>query len=108
MVTHNADGTMNANRLITHMAKVVIDLGLRHWETITCLLRKYETHKLMLGDDWLWKHNPSTDWVAQKVEFQRCTEKPCSMVRAIAHVASATPNWTAVFPQVFGQKYFDV
>ena len=69
MVTHNADGTMNANRLITHMAKVIIDLGLRHWETITCLLGKYESHKLMLRDDWLQNHNPSIDWVAWKVEF---------------------------------------
>src|ERR1700731_3343814 len=69
MVTCNVDGTMNANGLITHMVKVIIDLRLRHRETITCLLRKYETHKLMLGDDWLWKHNLSIDWVAQKVEF---------------------------------------
>src|SRR6202043_3484427 len=63
MVTCNADRTMNANGLITHMAKVIIDLGLRHWETITCLLRKYETHKLMLGNDWLQKHNLSINWV---------------------------------------------
>ena len=69
MVTRNADRTMNANRLITHMAKVIINLGLGHRETITCLLGKYETHKLMLRDDWLQKHNPSIDWVAQKVEF---------------------------------------
>ena len=69
MITRNADGTMNANGLITHTAKVIIDLGLGHQETIICLLRKYETHKLMLGDDWLQKHNPSIDWVAWKVEF---------------------------------------
>ena len=69
MLTCNVDGTMNANGLITHTAKVIIDLGLRHCKTITCLLRKYETHKLMLGDDWLRKHNPSIDLVAQKVEF---------------------------------------
>ena len=30
MVTCNADRTMNANGLITHMAKVIIDLGLGH------------------------------------------------------------------------------
>ena len=69
MVTCNADGTMNANGFITHTAKVIINLGLGHCETITCLLGKYETHKLMLGDDWLRKHNPSIDWVSQKVEF---------------------------------------
>src|ERR1700731_1239686 len=108
MVTCNADGTMNANGLITHMAKVIIDLGLGHQETITCLFGKYETHKLMLRDDWLQKHNLSIDWVAQKVEFRWCTEKPCSVVHAIAHVASASPDWTTMFPQVFGQEYFDV
>ena len=69
MITCNADGPMNANRLITHMAKVIIDLGLGHRETITCLLGKYETHKLMLRDNWLQKHNPSIDWVAWKVDF---------------------------------------
>ena len=53
MVTHNADGTMNTNGLITHTAKVILDLGLGHCKTITCLLRKYKSHKLMLGDDWL-------------------------------------------------------
>ena len=67
MVTHNADGTMNANGLITHMAKVIINLRLGHQETITCLLGKYESHKLMLGDDWLQRHNPSIDWVTRKV-----------------------------------------
>ena len=69
MVTCNVDGTMNVNGLITHMTKVIIDLGLRHCKTITCLLGKYETHKLMLRDDWLQKHNPSIDWVSRKVEF---------------------------------------
>src|ERR1700730_11996918 len=92
MVTCNADGTMNANGLITHMAKVIINLGLGHQETITCLLGKYETHKLMLGDDWLQKHNPSIDWVTWKVEFWWCAEKPCSVVCAIAHVTSTAPD----------------
>src|ERR1700731_3444021 len=69
MVTRNVDGTMNTNGLITHTAKVIIDLGLRHRETITCLLGKYETHKLMLRDDWLQKHNPTIDWVSWKIEF---------------------------------------
>src|ERR1700730_3355681 len=108
MITCNVDGTMNANGLITHMAKVIIDLRLGHWETITYLLGKYETHELMLGDDWLRKHNPSIDWVAWKVEFQWCMEKPCSMVHAIVHVASAAPDWTTIDLQVFGQEYFDV
>ena len=92
MITHNADRTMNANRLITHTAKVIIDLGLRHWETITCLLRKYETHKLMLGNDWLQKHNLSINWVAWKVEFWQCAEKPCSVVCTIAHVTLTAPD----------------
>src|ERR1700719_3123021 len=107
MITCNVDRTMNANGLITHTAKVIINLGLGHCETITCLLRKYETHKLMLGDNWLQKHNPSIDWVSWKVEFRRCAEKPCSVVRAIAHVTSPPPDWVTVFLEVFGQKYFN-
>src|SRR6202030_2056543 len=97
MITCNVDGTMNANGLITHTAKVIIDLRLGHRETITCLLRKYETHKLMLGDDWLQKHNLSIDWVSQKVEFRRCSEKPCSVVWAVAHSVSPALDWTIAF-----------
>ena len=68
MVTCNADGTMNANRLITHMAKVILNLGLGHQETITCLLGKCKSHKLMLRDDWLWKHNPTIDWNNHRIK----------------------------------------
>src|ERR1700730_5447056 len=100
MVTHNADRTLNANGLITHTVKVIIDLGLGHQETITCLLRKYESHKLMLGDDWLWKHNLTINWVSWKVEFWRCVDKPCSVVCTIAHITPA-PDWMIAFPEVF-------
>ena len=100
LITWNADGTTNSAGMVKHTVKVMLEFGLGHRETITCLLGEYKSHKLILGDDWLRKHNPSIDWTTWTLAFDRCEHLACSVTRSIRADA---PDWVKIFPKVFGQ-----
>ena len=53
LMSTNANGTHNAAGLITHGVMIPIKIRIRHWESITLVIAKFNHHNVILGDDWL-------------------------------------------------------
>ena len=66
----NVDGTPNINGPITHEIDLMMIFG-EHQEranfSITTL-----THSVILGLDWLRRHNPDINWCTGEVRMRRC------------------------------------
>jgi len=43
-----------------------------HWETVEVTITNIGQNKILLGMDWLRAHNPSIDWGAKTIKFDRC------------------------------------
>ncbi|KAI6099446.1 hypothetical protein EV401DRAFT_1878178, partial [Pisolithus croceorrhizus] len=43
-----------------------------HSELFTCAVTNTGKSPLIVGFDWLHKHNPSVDWHMGKISFDRC------------------------------------
>lgn len=51
---------------------IKLHVGPHHSEMISFIVLDDCRHSLILGYDWLFKHNPSTDWVKPSLTFSRC------------------------------------
>ena len=74
---YNVDGTLNEVGSIFE----VVDVMLRyrdHSERATFAVTSIGTHDLILGLNWLWKHNPEVDWVVNKVKMSCCPNHCCT------------------------------
>ena len=45
---------------------------------MTFTVTSISTHDLILGLNWLWKHNPEVDWVTNEVKMSRCPNHCCT------------------------------
>jgi len=65
---------MNKNRVMRHAA--ILRMGMRvdqdHWETVEAAITNIGDIEIILGTDWLRAHNPSIDWGAKTITFDRC------------------------------------
>jgi len=43
-----------------------------HWETVEVAITNIGQNEILLGTDWLRAHNPSIDWGAKTIKFDRC------------------------------------
>jgi len=43
-----------------------------HWETVEVAITNIGQSEILLGTDWLRAHNPSIDWGAKMIKFDRC------------------------------------
>ena len=68
-----ADGNLSEMGPITHIAKVVINIG-SHQEIATLQVANLQNHEIILGMPWLKGHNPKIDWENEKITFdsERC------------------------------------
>src|SRR6202040_2512430 len=73
---YNMDGTQNRNGKIQYGIDLLVMVG-DHREWIHFLLGKTQPHMVILGHDWLKRHNPEIDWVKAEVKLIRCPS-PCS------------------------------
>lgn len=67
----NVDGSENAAGSITHAIDLEVMFG-EHREKMTFGIVNLGKNKMILGHDWLKKHNPEVDWVEGHVDFKRC------------------------------------
>lgn len=67
---HNADGSYNKNGLINKSVKGFMQHG-EHKEKVFLTIMKIHNHDLILGYDWLIKHNPTMDWNSGSLVY-RC------------------------------------
>ena len=67
----NVDGTRNQEGDITHYILLPVGVG-KHAEKLWCAVTCLGKVPLILGHDWLKKHNPDIDWTTGDVKLPRC------------------------------------
>ena len=65
---YNVDGMQNRDGKIRYGMDVLVMIG-DHQEQIHFLLGKTQSHMVILGHDWLKRHNPEIDWVKAEVKL---------------------------------------
>lgn len=108
----NFDGTENAGGKAHHGLHSRIVIG-DHEEKFFFLVVKSPHNQVILGIDWLSKHNPDIDWVKGTVTFSRCPPaciqesraEPQPLVRSQSLVQGEV-NWVAKYPMVFSEEEF--
>ena len=79
----NGDGTNSGSDIIRDMCTLHLSIK-GHREDILFLVHDLDDLPIYLGHDWLQQHNPTLDWVAGTIEFDRVTLYP-------------RPTWTISF-----------
>ena len=67
----NVDGTRNQEGDITHYVLLTVGVG-KHAEKLWCAVTCLGKVPLILGHDWLKKHNPDIDWTTGDIKLSRC------------------------------------
>ena len=67
----NVDGTRNQEGDIMHYVLLTVGVG-KHAEKLWCAVTCLGKVPLILGHDWLKKHNPDIDWTTGDVRLSRC------------------------------------
>ena len=68
----NVDGTINAQGAIRHATILRLGMGTHHIETMEFHVTDTGDHDILLGTNWLQKHNPSIDWSKNTITMDRC------------------------------------
>lgn len=68
---YNADGTPNEAGPVHSTVDLHLSIS-DHSETFTCAVTNTGRSPLVIGFDWLHKHNPSINWRTGKISFDRC------------------------------------
>lgn len=68
---YNVDGTPNATGPITQEVDLMIHFG-EHQERATFCVTTLGTHSIILGHEWLHRHNPDVNWRTGEVHMRRC------------------------------------
>jgi len=69
---HNVDGTINTQGAINHATMLQIEMGTRHTKLANLVVTNTGDHDVLLGTDWLSKHNPNIDWATNTITLNRC------------------------------------
>ena len=75
----NVDDTRNQEGDITHYVLLTVGVG-KHAEKLWCAVTCLGKVPLILGHDWLKKHNPNIDWTTGDVKLSRCPPKCKSLM----------------------------
>ena len=67
----NVDSTRNQEGDITHYVLLTVGVG-KHAEKLWCAVTCLGKVPLILGHDWLKKHNPDIDWTTGDVKLSHC------------------------------------
>ena len=68
----NVDGTINTQGAIRHVTALHIEMGTQHTELAQLFVTNTGDHDVLLGTDWLSKHNPNIDWTTNTITLNRC------------------------------------
>ena len=75
----NVNGTRNQEGDITHYVLLTVGVG-KHTEKLWCAVTCLGKVPLILGHDWLKKHNPNIDWTTGDIKLSRCPPKCKSLM----------------------------
>jgi len=57
---------------INHATTLQMEMGTRHTELANLFVTNTGDHDVLLGTDWLSKHNPNIDWATNTITLNRC------------------------------------
>ena len=83
----NIDGTENREGSITHVAVLDLIIG-SHSEKMVFVITDIGPEDVIIGINWLRKHNPDVDWAEGSLRLSRCPER----CRTHEEVSFATPK----------------
>ena len=75
----NVDGTRNQEGDITHYVLLTVSVG-KHAEKLWCAITCLGKVPLILGHNWLKKHNPDIDWTTGDVKLSCCSPECKSLM----------------------------
>ena len=70
----NVDGTLNVAGSVRRTIDLMVNVG-EHQERMTFAVTNLGNNRIILGHDWLKRHNPSVNWVTNEVSMTRCPRK---------------------------------
>lgn len=70
----NVDGTLNSAGSVRCTIDLIVTTG-EHRERMTFAVTNLGNNRLILGHDWLKRHNPHVDWETGKISMTRCPRK---------------------------------
>ena len=75
---YNIDGTLNRDGTITDVAILQLEIG-AHREKVVFTVTDIGMEDIIIGLDWLRKHNPEVDWDQGTLKLSRCPAscRPC-------------------------------
>jgi hypothetical protein len=71
MPVYNADGSPNKAGPIRHVLRTRVRI-LDHTEIMTLAVTNTGKHGVIIGFDWLRRHNPMVDWARKAISLDRC------------------------------------
>src|SRR6202045_1183940 len=77
IMMYNVDGSQNREGKIRFGIELLVKVG-DHRERVHFLLGKIQSHKVILGHDWLKRHNPDIDWKKAELSLTHCPPQ-CSL-----------------------------
>ena len=57
---------------INHATTLQMEMGTQHTELTNLFITNTGDHDVLLGTDWLSKHNPNIDWATNTITLNRC------------------------------------
>ncbi|PCH42734.1 hypothetical protein WOLCODRAFT_74706, partial [Wolfiporia cocos MD-104 SS10] len=70
---HNTDGTYSSNGQLKEVVKAYMIHG-KHKETVGLAIMKLHGTDLILGYDWLRRHNPHFNWIKGEMDYSHCKD----------------------------------
>ena len=68
----NVDSTINTQGAISHATNLRMEMGIRHTKLANLFVTNTGDHDVLLGMDWLSKHNPNINWATNTITLNRC------------------------------------
>ncbi|KAF8628756.1 hypothetical protein AX17_005920 [Amanita inopinata Kibby_2008] len=107
---HNADGSENTGGKITSKVSLKIKFKGHPWMIVEALVIKLWSHNMLLGHNWLSKHNPTINWNEGIVTYKDCPPE-CTRTFQINAAESTEvtkpPDYVKPYMHLFKKKEFD-
>src|ERR1700731_4610428 len=120
---YNVDRSQNREGKIRFGIELLVKVG-DHHEWVHFLLGKIQSHKVILGHDWLKQHNPDIDWKKAELSLTHCPPQCSPSPQAPTPLKTSTltsaripdtcfpnsgptPDWPSRYPSVFSEARWE-
>ena len=101
---YNADGTFNNGGTITHGVK--LRLSIQGHSTLEVFRITQLKNAVIVGMEWLKKHNPEIDWIQGKIKFPRCSDQ-CGALKTATPENSSINELVEIPDELINEALFE-